>query len=497
MELSPPVAAPDAPVTHALVQATDPAAGAAPNQFQAQFEALRAHAPVLRAEDAAARSQRLRQLSNWLTSNREAVQQAIYADFRKSPAESDLTEIWTSLTDISHTLKNLKKWMRPRRVSTPLSLLGTRSWVQVEAKGVALIIAPWNYPFYLAVDPLASALAAGNCCVIKPSELTPNTAALLSRMARELFPENEVLVVEGDKDVATELLRLPWDHIFFTGSPQVGKIVMRAAAEHLSGLTLELGGKSPAVVDETANLRDAAEKIVWGKFINAGQTCVAPDYVLVQAGVRDELVREMQTVIQRFYNPGGAGVQASDSFARIVNHHHFRRLAGLLEDAQTRGATVAQGGTVVERDRYIEPTILTDVPPAARMLEEEIFGPLLPVLTFQQLPEAVTYINARLRPLAEYFFTRSPANRRLLLGAIPAGGAAVNEAVLHFAHPGLPTGGVGNSGLGKSHGKAGFLAFSNEKGVMRQRIGLTGIKAMYPPYTGRVRQLIDLMVKYL
>ncbi|WP_375417140.1 aldehyde dehydrogenase family protein [uncultured Hymenobacter sp.] len=497
MEIPTPPAALNAPVTHGLAQATDLSAAPAANRFQLPFEALRAQAPVLRAEDAAARCRRLRRLSNWLMSNREAVQQALYADFRKPPAESDLTEIWTSLTGINHAIKNLKTWMRPRPVPAPLSLVGTRSWVQVEAKGVALIIAPWNYPFYLAVEPLASALAAGNCCVVKPSELTPHTAALISRLARELFPKNEVLVVEGDKDVATELLQLPWDHIFFTGSPEVGKIVMRAAAAHLSGLTLELGGKSPAVVDETANLRDAAEKIVWGKFLNAGQTCVAPDYVLAQESVKDELVREMQSVIKRLYNPGGAGIQASDSFARIVNKHHFRRLAGLLEDAQTQGATVVQGGTIVEQDRYIEPTILTDVPATARVLEEEIFGPLLPVLSFGQLPEAVQYINARLRPLAQYFFTQSPDNRRLLLGAIPAGGAAVNEAVLHFAHPELPTGGVGNSGLGKSHGYAGFLAFSNEKGVLRQRVGLTAIKALYPPYTGRVRRLIGLLVKYL
>ena len=477
-----------------LVQLT--AAAPAPNRYQAQFDALRAHAPVLRAEDAAARGRRLHKLATWLTSNRVAIQQALFADFRKPPAESDLTEIWTSLTAVKHALNNLKAWMRPRPVSAPLSLLGTRSWVQVEAKGVVLIIAPWNYPFYLALDPLVSALAAGNCCVIKPSELTPNVAALLSRLARELFPENEVLVVEGDKDVATELLRLPWNHIFFTGSPQVGKIVMRAAAEHLSGLTLELGGKSPAVVDETANLRDAAEKIVWGKFLNAGQTCVAPDYVLVQQDVRDELLREMQAAIERLYNPGGAGIQASDSFARIVNSYHFRRLAALLEDAQTRGATVVRGGTLVEADSYIEPTILTDVPASARLLEEEIFGPLLPVLTFRQLPEVVAYVNARLAPLAQYFFTQSAANRELLLGAIPAGGAAVNETIIHLTHPELPFGGVGNSGVGRAHGRAGFLAFSNEKGVMRQRVGMTAIKTMYPPYTGRVQRLVDMLMKY-
>jgi aldehyde dehydrogenase (NAD+) len=487
---------PFAPVA-AAPAAFELSAASAPNQYQAQFEALRAHAPVLRAEDAEARSRRLRKLRDWLSANRKAIQQALYADFRKPATESDLTEIWTSLTAVSHTLKNLKSWMRPRPVSAPLSLLGTRSWVQVEAKGVALIIAPWNYPFYLAIDPLVSALAAGNCCVVKPSEMTPHTAALLSRMAREVFPENEVLVVEGDKDVATELLRLPWNHIFFTGSPEVGKIVMRAAAEHLSGLTLELGGKSPVVVDDTADLRDAAEKIVWGKFINAGQTCVAPDYVLVQESARAGLLQELKAAIERLYNPAGAGIQASDSFARIVNSHHFRRLAGLLEDAQTQGATLVRGGTVVEADAYIEPTILTDVPATARLLEEEIFGPLLPVLSFRRLPEAVAYVNARMPPLAQYFFTQSAANRELLLGAIPAGGAAVNETVLHLAHPDLPFGGVGNSGVGRAHGHAGFLAFSNEKGVLRQRVGFTAVKALYPPYTGRVKRMLEILMKYL
>ena len=306
-----------------------------------------------------------------------------------------------------------------------------------------------------------------------------------------------MLLLQGGKETATELLKLPWDHIFFTGSPEVGKIVMRAAAEHLCGLTLELGGKNPAVVDETANLRDAAEKIVWGKFLNNGQTCVAPDYLLVQESVQPALLQELKAAIQRAYNPDGAGIEQSESLARVVNQHHFARLAGLLEDAQTRGATVAAGGAVDASQHYIEPTILTNVPATARVLEEEIFGPLLPVLTFQHLNETTAYVNARLKPLAQYVFSTNAENRRYLLDNISAGGAGVNETVLHFAHPELPTGGVGNSGLGKAHGHAGFLAFSNEKGVMRQRVGLTGIKAMYPPYTGKVQKLIGLLVKYL
>jgi aldehyde dehydrogenase (NAD+) len=466
------------------------------NTFAAQFAALRGRAPVLRQEGAAARGQRLQRLADWLAAHRTDIQQALYQDFRKPAAETDVTEIWASLVEVKHTRRHLKKWTAPRHVGTPLALMGTKSWVQVEPKGVVLIIAPWNYPFYLAIDPLVSAIAAGNAVVIKPAEQTPATSALLRRLCEELFRADEVLVLEGGREVATELLRLPWDHIFFTGSPQIGKIVMRAAAEHLSSVTLELGGKSPAIVDATANLRDAAEKIVWGKFLNAGQTCVAPDYLLVQASVQADLVTELKMAIQKYYNAAGIGIEQSESFARIVNEHHFARIAGLLEDAQARGATVAAGGTLHAPQRYIEPTLLTDVPADAAVLEEEIFGPLLPILPFNDLPEAAAYINARLKPLAQYVFTTSTHNRRYLLDNIAAGGAAVNETIIQLAHPELPFGGVGNSGLGKAHGHAGFLAFSNEKSVLQQRIGRTSIKTMYPPYTSRVKQLIGWLLNY-
>jgi aldehyde dehydrogenase (NAD+) len=481
----------------ALTNAAPPGARPADNPFLPQFEALRRHAPALRREEASARAARLRRLNDWLAAHRVDIQQALFADFRKPPEETDITEIWVTQVGIRHAISQVGRWMKPRRVGTPLALLGTSGTVQVEPKGVVLIIAPWNYPFYLAVDPLASAIAAGNAVVLKPAEQTPATSALLRRMCAELFAPDEVLVVEGGKEVATDLLKLPWNHIFFTGSPQIGKIIMRAAAEHLSGVTLELGGKSPAVVDATADLRDAAEKIVWGKFLNAGQTCVAPDYVLVQESAEATLLAEMQAAIQRFHNPDGAGIQQAASFARIVNQQHFARLAGLLDDARARGATVAAGGTLDAAQNYIEPTILTQVPAGATILEEEIFGPLLPVLTFKTLSEAADYINARFPPLAQYVFTGSAENRRYLLDTVTAGGAAVNETVLHLAHPDLPFGGVGNSGLGKAHGHAGFLAFSNEKSVLRQRVGHTGMKLMYPPYTSKVKRLIGLLMKYL
>ena len=461
------------------------------------FAQQQARSEALRREDAAPRLARLRKLGRWIADNRAAIEQALYADFRKPATETDVTEIWPSQTEIKHTIRHLKQWMEPHRVETPLALMGARGWVQYEPKGVCLIIAPWNYPFYLAIDPLISALAAGNCAIIKPSEMTPTVAALLSRMAHEIFDPAEVAVVQGDKDVATQLLELPFHHIFFTGSPQVGKVVMRAAAEHLTSVTLELGGKSPAIVDETANLRDAAEKIVWGKFLNNGQTCVAPDYLLVQESVQNQLLEEIGKVVRRLYDTEGQGVAASDSYARIVNQHHFERVAGLLEDAQKQGATVALGGHVDERQRFIEPTVLLNAAAGSRVMQEEIFGPLLPVRTFRTLMEATDEVNSRPRPLALYVFTQSRENQRYLLRNIPAGGAAVNETILHLAHPDLPFGGAGNSGLGRAHGHAGFLAFSNEKSVLRQRIGLTGIKSFYPPYTPKVRKMVNLLLRWL
>ncbi|MFD2785793.1 aldehyde dehydrogenase family protein [Hymenobacter rubripertinctus] len=479
--------APTSPLPASPVQSAIPAL----------FARQQARAEALRREAVSSRANRLRRLDAWITENRKAIQEALYADFRKPAAETDITEIWSSQTELRHTLRHLSQWAAPRKVGTPMALVGTRGWVQPEPKGVCLIIAPWNYPFYLAIDPLISALAAGNAVIIKPSEMTPIVAALLSRLCRELFDEAEVTVVEGDKDVATELLKLPFDHIFFTGSPQVGKVVMRAAAEHLTSVTLELGGKSPAVVDETADLRDAAEKIIWGKGVNAGQTCVAPDYVLVHENARDQLLEEMRGVISRFYSPEGQPVADSNSYARIVNDNHYERLAGLLADARAQGTAVALGGATDAAARFIEPTVLLDPPTGSRVMQEEIFGPLLPVRTFRHLMDAVDEVNSRPKPLALYVFSQDEENQRYLLQNIPAGGACVNETILHLAHPDLPFGGFGNSGIGRCHGQAGFMAFSNEKSVLRQRTGLTALKPLYPPYTPKVRKMINMLVKWL
>ncbi|WP_345108831.1 aldehyde dehydrogenase family protein [Hymenobacter algoricola] len=480
--MSPSPSAPAAPVTAPTLQAT--------------FDRLKTRSEALRQEGWEPRAARLQKLASWLATHQARIQQALYADFRKPAAEVDLSEIYTSQIELKHTLQHLKKWTSRRRVPTPLSLLGARGWVQPEPKGVVLIIAPWNYPFYLAIDPLISALAAGNCCILKPSEMTPATSRLLRQLVEETFDASEVVVCEGDKEVSTALLTLPFDHIFFTGSPEVGKVVMRAAAEHLTSVTLELGGKSPVVVDETANLRDAAEKIVWGKCLNAGQTCVAPDYLLVQEQVRDELVREIRSATRRLHDPKGEGVQQSDSFARIVNSRHFQRLSRLLEEGQRRGGTLEMGGIVDSSECFIEPTLIDGVPADAGLWQEEIFGPILPMRTYRTLPEAVAFVNGRARPLALYLFSRSAENRRYILQHAPSGGAAINDTIVHLMHPELPFGGLGNSGMGRCHGRYGFDAFSNLKGVLQQRIGKTSVKLLYPPYTPAVKRMIELVMKW-
>ncbi|MCC2547357.1 aldehyde dehydrogenase family protein [Hymenobacter sp. BT175] len=460
------------------------------------FARLKGRSEALRRESAAERAARLEELGRWLTQNRRRIEQALYADFRKPAEEAALSEIYVSQLELRHTLQHLREWMSPRKVGTPLPLLGTRAWVQPEPKGVVLIIAPWNYPFYLALDPLISALAAGNCCMLKPSEMTPHTSALLREMVAEVFDPSEVVVCEGDRDVSTALLQLPFDHIFFTGSPQVGKIVMRAAAEHLTAVTLELGGKSPVLVDETASLRDAAEKIVWGKFLNAGQTCVAPDYLLVHESVRNALVEEIRQATRRLHDADGRGVQQSDSYARIVNGHHFRRLSHLLEEGQRTGGTLEMGGIVDQSECFIEPTLISNVPEDAGLWQEEIFGPILPLRTYRTLMEAVDFINARPRPLALYLFSQSRENRRYVLSHAPAGGVSVNDTIVHLMHPDLPFGGLGNSGMGRCHGRYGFDTFSNLKSVLQQRVGPTSVKMLYPPYTPRVRKMIDLLLRF-
>lgn len=464
------------------------------NEVARIFAAQKKFAPSLRHSTAQQRIAKLKALKQLVLEHREEIHDAVYKDFRKAPAEADIGETLNILSSITHACKHLHKWMKPRRVPTPLNLVGSSSRIVYEPKGVVLIISPWNYPFNLAIDPLVYAIAAGNTAILKPSEITPHTSALIKRMLAKLFKEEEVAVFEGDASVATELLKQPFDHIFFTGSPQLGKVVMRAAAENLTSVTLELGGKSPVVVDETTDLQDAANKITYGKFLNCGQTCIAPDYVLVHDSIKDNFVETMRKTIQQFYGDKG-DVQQSTSLPRIVNQRHFNRVKKLMDDAVSKGAQVAEGGQSDASDNYVAPTLLTNVSDEMEVMHEEIFGPILPIKSYKTLQEATDYINTKPKPLAMYIFGKSKQNREFLLKNTTAGGTSVNETLMHIANPDLPFGGVNNSGIGKTHGLHGFIGFSNERAVLT-RWGLSGlIKGLYPPYTAKTMGQIKMFLK--
>jgi aldehyde dehydrogenase (NAD+) len=466
------------------------------DEMKRVFRLQQVHSKIIRLESSTERMAKLKRLKAWIESNRSDIQDAIFRDFNKPKEEVDLTEIFALLTEINHTLKHLKDWMKPQSVRTPLTLLGTKSHIQLEAKGVCLLIAPWNYPFQLAIGPLISALAAGNTAIIKPSEMTPNTSDLIQKMISELFDEQEVAVFQGDAKVSQHLLELPFDHIFFTGSPAIGKVVMTAAAKNLSSVTLELGGKSPTIVDDSSDLADAAEKIVYGKFLNNGQTCIAPDYLLVHARVEHGLIEEIKKQIKRMFNENGQGIEHSTAYARIVNERHFLRLLSLLDDAMEKGAKLVTGGNHKLLDRYFEPTVISQTPGNARVLDEEIFGPILPIVVYEDVQEAIDFINAKPKPLALYIFSKSEFNKSLILKNTSAGGVCINDCLVHFMNLDLPFGGVNNSGIGKSHGFYGFKEFSNEKSVLSQRIGKTSLKSLYPPYTAFSRKAIDLLLKF-
>lgn len=442
------------------------------------------------------RKRKLNALKKSIFDNREAIRQALYNDFRKAPAETDITEIYPSVSEIRHAADRLEEWMRPQRVETPLAFFGTSAKVIYEPKGCTLVIAPWNYPFQLCIIPLVSAVAAGNCAIIKPSEYTPHTAAILKSVLKEAFNENEVAVVEGDYTVSQELLRLKFDHIFFTGSPAVGKVVMKAAAEHLTSVTLELGGKSPVIVDETANVKTSARRIAWGKLLNNGQTCIAPDYLFVHESKYSELIDELKKSVSKEYGKTDEEIRQSPDYCRIINSHHHARVKRLIEDAVHRGAHVALGGKMDDSENFISPTILTDVPQDAEVLHEEIFGPVLPVLKYRDLKEPLDYINSKEKPLALYVFSQSQKNIHTVLQNTSAGGTSINETLLHNAQPNLPFGGVNNSGIGNCHGFYGFKAFSHERAILRQHLPKGAMENMYPPYKGFVLKMIDFTLKY-
>jgi aldehyde dehydrogenase (NAD+) len=460
------------------------------------FIAQKKQAIIMRQSTTVQRIALLNKILDWIKTHMEDINRAIHADYKKPYPEISLTEVYPVTSEIKHTIKHLEGWMKPKKVHTPITMLGSDSYIHYEPKGTCLIISPWNYPFSLAIGPLVSALAAGCTAMIKPSEMTPHTSALIRRLVEETFDKSQVAVFEGDVEVAQKLLAKPFDHIFFTGSPAVGKIIMKAAAEHLSSVTLELGGKSPVIIDSKTDLKDAAEKIVMTKLLNCGQTCVAPDYVLVHSSIKDNFLNELKENIRKMYDPKDKGVEKSKDYARIVNVKHLKRIKNLLADAEMKGAQIFQGGYVNEEDNFFEPTIITGLSEEMEIMQEEIFGPVLPVISFSDLEEAINYINLKPKPLALYVFSKDSDTIKRVFRETSSGAALANDCAIHFLQNELPFGGVNNSGIGKAHGHFGFLTFSNEKAVMKQRIGMTATKPIYPPYGIASKKIIDSLLKW-
>lgn len=456
------------------------------------FQAQQATALSLRGSTAAARIAKLRRLEAAILAEQAALYRALSEDLHKAEAEADLSELMPVLGEIRHAARHLAAWMRPRRAAATRLTFGTAARLRTEPRGVCLIIAPWNYPVSLTLGPLVSAIAAGNTAIVKPSELSPATSAVLARIVAAAFAPAEIAVVEGDAAVAAALLDLPFDHMFFTGSPAIGKVVMAAAAKHLSSVTLELGGKSPAIVDPSADVAKAAKSIAWGKFLNCGQTCIAPDHVFVHESVLPQFLDAAKAAIGKMY---GQDAKASPDYGRIIHARHFFRLSAMLEDAAARGAELVSATPPDAGQKFIAPTLLLRPDPASKAMQEEIFGPILPILPYRELGQVIGQINAAPKPLALYMFAKDQGNIDRVLEQTSSGGACVNLALLQFTHPNLPFGGVNHSGIGAAHGEYGFRAFSHERAVLRERFSATAM--LYPPYTARVRQLIKFAMQRL
>ena len=433
-----------------------------------------------RTRDVDFRKQQLDILRREIADNREDILTALQQDLSKSAYEGYLTEVGIVLDEIRFVRKRLTRWARPRRVRTHLFLVPASSYRYAEPYGVVLIIAPWNYPFQLVMGPLIGAMAAGNCAVIKPSEFAPNTSRVIAKLISRNFDPAYIAACEGHAEVSQALLDQPFDYIFFTGSVAVGKLVMQAAARRLTPVTLELGGKSPCIVDRDIELKITARRIVSGKFINAGQTCIAPDYLLVHHEIKDRLIECIKDSIHDFF---GDDPKLSPDYPRIVNEKHFQRLVGLMQLG-----SVIVGGQSDLQNLYIAPTVIDEVSWGDPIMENEIFGPILPVLSYENLQETIAQIKKLPRPLALYSFSNNRQLNETILANLSFGGGCINDTLLHFANPHLPFGGVGNSGIGSYHGQKSFETFSHRKSILKRSFRLDA-PLRYPPYGNKLKFL--------
>lgn len=416
------------------------------------------------------------------------LEEALYIDLGKNRFESYTSEIGFILYSISHTIKHLKKWMKPEKKKTPISLMFTKSEVIKQPYGCVYIIGPYNYPFQLLIEPLIGAIAAGNCAILSPSELTPHVCEVIKDIVNNTFSANYICCVEGGIENNTLLLNSPVDYIFFTGSINVGKIVMQAAAKRLTPVTLELGGKSPVIIEKSANLKIASQRIVWGKLMNCGQTCVAPDYVLVPNELKDEFLLHLKETINEFY---GEEIIKNKDYGRIVNDRHIQRLKKIIEKDKKY---LFMGGTIDEKQRYIEPTILSLDNFEAASMQEEIFGPILPVIGYSDIGQALAYINSHDKPLALYVFSENQKAIDSIINNTASGGVAINETISHIINPNLPFGGIGSSGIGNYHGEYSFNTFSHQRSCLRKTTKLK-LNLIYPPFNVKKLKNVKSILK--
>ncbi|MBI1860064.1 MAG: aldehyde dehydrogenase family protein [Deltaproteobacteria bacterium] len=439
---------------------------------------------------------KLRRLKTAIIADREAIASAMHQDFRKSRVEVELTEIHPVLEEINQFIKHLAQWMRPSHVHTPTTLGNSRSEVRYESKGRVVILAPWNYPFNLLMAPTVAAIAAGNCVILKPSNKVPHTANCLAKLIASVFEPKEVALFEGGGELGDFLLTLPFDHFFFTGGPRIGKKVMIAAAEHHATVTLELGGKSPVILDEDVDIASATKKIAWGKFLNGGQTCVAPDYAFVPKVLLSQFVEGIQRNVAEFYGADDASRKASVDFPRIVDEHNHKRLTVTIQQTVSAGGRIEFGGQADAKERYIAPTLMTNITPSSPIMQEEIFGPILPVMTYDKREEVIDFVRSRPKPLALYVFSNRSDKANYFIENTTAGGTVVNNVIIQVGNSHLPFGGVGMSGQGNYHGLYGFKTFSHERAVIRQGKANV-VKLFYPPYRGKLQRWAEAYLKFI
>lgn len=423
---------------------------------------------------------------------RVQIKEALYKDLKRPVVESDLVAIYLVIKEIKHVKANLHRWLKKQKVKTDIVLLGTKSWIKYEPKGVCLIISPWNYPINLALSPLVAAIAAGNTVIIKPSEIASHCSELMETIIKDLFKEEEVALVQGDVETAQNLLKLPFNHIFFTGSIPVGKIVMKVAAQHLTSVTLELGGKSPVIIDKSVDIKLTSKTVAWLKHFNCGQTCIAPDYVFIHESNLESFITHYKKYLNEFY---GSDALKSNSYGRIINNKNFNRLKSYLEDAKKHRAQFIIEGQVNEEERFIGPTVLINVKEESLLMQEEIFGPILPIKTYKEKEEVTQYLKDKEKPLSLYVYSKSKSYVDFMICNTRAGNTCINANGLQFSNHHLPFGGSNSSGIGKAHGFYSFKAFSNERAVLK-RYAAGPVTLLFPPYTQLKEKLARLTVKW-